>query len=680
MANLVSAASSLIDAKKRPDLSQSRNRWLGMSDRVFKAITFLAAWTVVGLICWIGYRLFVDSALSRKASGIGFLTIAKWDEVHQIYGALPFIYGTVVTSILALLISAPIGVGCAAFMSEICPKKLSNFLSFFIELLAAVPSIIYGLWGFLILCPFLQVHINGWLSTKFASIPLFGGPPIMTNMLAAGIVLAIMVLPFIASISFQILRSIPRGQRDAAIGLGATKWETIKEVILPEAKSGITGAVILAFGRAVGETMAVVLVIGNTVQIKESLLLPAYTMPSLLANQSNEAFNQPLQRSALLEIALLLFAITLVVNGLARYLLLSSQKILAAKKSTSNSVLKHEKLQKFYRILVWLVVALLVISFTQADLKARGIKALLGMGPFTAIAILAGFIISDRMRSSVHLELWRNWVGKAWSAILSACTILALLALGSLFFFVATKGFHGLNMNLFTKLPGDPTDATTGIKNSIVGTLVLIAIAGGIGTPIGLLGGIYLSEFAQGTVGHFVRFCADVLNGIPSVVVGLFAYAAFVLPTGKFSAWAGGGALAIMMIPTVVRTTEEMLKLVPQEFRDASLGLGSTKVQTICHVVIPSAMRGIATGVMLAVARIAGETAPLLFTAFGNDQLVVNPNKPISSLTLVIYKYAQSAYDVWISQAWAGALILLAIILVLSVIARVATKGKFAPS
>ncbi|HXH61134.1 MAG TPA: phosphate ABC transporter permease PstA, partial [Fimbriimonadaceae bacterium] len=172
-----------------------------------------------------------------------------------------------------------------------------------------------------------------------------------------------------------------------------------------------------------------------------------------------------------------------------------------------------------------------------------------------------------------------------------------------------------------------------------------------------------------------VRFAADVLNGIPSVVIGLFAYAAFVLPFGHFSAWAGGAALAIMMVPTVARTTEEILKLVPSSYREASAGLGAKKVQTIVKVVIPAAKSGIISGIMLAIARIAGETAPLLFTAFGNDHVVTNPSQPISSLTLKIYVYAISPYQDWVQQAWAGALVLLAMVFVFGLIARFATRA-----
>jgi phosphate transport system permease protein len=257
---------------------------------------------------------------------------------------------------------------------------------------------------------------------------------------------------------------------------------------------------------------------------------------------------------------------------------------------------------------------------------------------------------------------------------LSVSAFVACFCFGLLLAYVAMQGVKGLNLNLFTQLPTPPGVTGGGLKNAIFGTLELVAIGGAIGVPIGLLSGIFVAEYPRNRFSSVVRFCADVLNGIPSVVVGLFAYAAFVLPFGHFSAWAGGAALAVMMVPIVARTTEEIVKLVPQSYREAALGLGATKVQTIMRVVVPAAKSGILSGVMLAVARIAGETAPLLFTAFGNDQLNTDPGQPVSSLTMKIYQYAGSPYDDWVSQAWAGALVLLLMVLVFSLLARLATR------
>ena len=669
---------------EKPQLATSRplNSPKGMqrkrrfSDLIFKVATGTMAWLVVVLIVWIAVRLYLDSALSRHHFGLHFLTISVWDEVHRVYGALPFIYGTVVTSIVALLIAAPVGIGSAIFLSELCPRKLGSVLSFFIELLAAVPSIIYGLWGLFVLCPFLSEHIYGPLQASLGWTPFFSGSAIPTNLFAAGLILALMVLPYITSISYQVFQTLPKQQRSAALGLGTTRWEVIRHVILPEATGGITGAVILAFGRAIGETMAVALVVGSSVQIKASLLQPGYTMPALLANQFAEAFNQPFQLSALLEIAFILFLITFLINAIARLMLLRYRNQITSKNGSRKKEVNKERMSQLRRISGQLVGLLVLISIFKAGLYAHTLLGhLLGIGVPLVVSItvlLPHFLKAEKQRSK-----FRRAIGKGWSVILAMMTLVGVVGLGSLFFYVAIKGAKDFNVDLFTKLPGDPTLNNTGIKNAIIGTIYTVGIGSVLGIPIGLLGGVYLAEFSRGTVGTFIKFCSDVLNGIPSVVIGLFAYGAFVLPFGHFSSWAGGAALGVMIIPTVLRTTEDMLLLIPADLRTASLGLGSTKVQTILFVVIPAASRGIITGVMLAVARIAGETAPLLFTAYGFDQMQTNPNGPISTITMVIYKYAESPWDSWNQQAWSCALVLLLLILVLSLGSRLITARQF---
>lgn len=620
--------------------------------------------------------MFQDSAVTRSRFGLGFLTSSVWDVPHEKYGALTYIYGTLVSSAVALAIAVPLSVGAAIFLTELAPKWLSTTLGFAIELLAATPSIVYGLWGFLVLCPFLQAHVNPWLADRLGNNPLFGGPPVLTNMLAAGCVLAIMVMPFVTSVSREVIKAVPSGQRDASIALGATRWETIKRVVLSEAKPGIAGAVILGLGRALGETMAVVMVIGNTPQIKASLLQPGYTMPSLLANEFNEAYNDKLQRSALLEIALILFCITLVVNAIARLqIMLTEQKLATSKRDPSRpSAMEILSVVVDFagRYLIFFVLGSFLALQAYGDIRSKGIAGLLGPIELLAVAAIVVPLLARRVAAASIAS--RRLANRAMTGVLSLAALIATAMLGALLLYVATQGVHGLSLQLFTELPRPPGVAGGGLKSSIFGTLELVLIASCAGIPIGLMGGIYIAEFGNRKLANAIRFSADVLNGIPSVVIGLFAYAAFVLPVGHFSAWAGGGALAIMMVPTIVRTTEQMLKLVPHTYREGALALGVSRVQTLRTVILPAARSGVLTGVMLAIARIAGETAPLLFTAFGNDQFSANPSQPVSSLTMKIYQYANSPYNDWIAQAWAGALVLLMIVLALSITARLATR------
>lgn len=252
------------------------------------------------------------------------------------------------------------------------------------------------------------------------------------------------------------------------------------------------------------------------------------------------------------------------------------------------------------------------------------------------------------------------------------CTVAVLIPLFLVLGFLARTGLSALNWDFFTKLPGAAGEPGGGMANAIAGTVTLIALAGGIGIPIGVLGGTFLSEYPTTRLSQVTRFTADVMNGIPSIVMGLFAYVLIVLPMRRFSALAGGVALGVMLIPTVVRTTEEIVRLVPQSVREASLALGIPTWKTTLRVVIPTAAAGIVTGIMVGLARIAGETAPLLFTAFGNRFWSWDILQPVAALPLQIFAYAISPFDDWHRQAWAGALVLVTIVLIVNIAARVA--------
>jgi phosphate transport system permease protein len=251
--------------------------------------------------------------------GPGFLTSRHWDPVADQFGAWPFIWGTLYSSLLALLLAVPVGVGAAIFLSELAPSWLIGSVSFLVELLAAVPSVVYGLWGVLVMTPWLREHVQVPLSAALGHVPFFAGTPYGISMMAAGVILAIMILPIITAVTRDVLRAVPADQRQAALALGSTRWESIWGAVLPYGRAGIMGAVILALGRALGETMAVTMVIGNRPEATLSLLEPGYSMASVLANEFAEATGA-LHRAALQEIALMLFAITLLVNGLARWL------------------------------------------------------------------------------------------------------------------------------------------------------------------------------------------------------------------------------------------------------------------------------------------------------------------------------------------------------------------------
>lgn len=302
------------------DLSRRYN----IGDLLFKNITMIFAALVLALVLLMGYEMYDGSRLSIAKFGLDFVSSSTWDPVQEEFGALPFIYGTLVSSLVALVIALPLGIGVAIFLAELSPRWLEKPVSFMVELLAGVPSIVYGLWGIFVLVPWIRKTVEPLLSEHLGFLPLFRGAPYGFGMLAAGMILAIMVLPIIASISRDVLRSVPRTQREAALAIGATRWETTR-IVLNDARSGILGATMLGLGRALGETMAVTMVIGNRPEISVSLFEPGYTMASVIANEFTEATSD-MYISALIEIAFILFIITIIVNMLARLLVWSATR------------------------------------------------------------------------------------------------------------------------------------------------------------------------------------------------------------------------------------------------------------------------------------------------------------------------------------------------------------------
>jgi phosphate transport system permease protein len=288
-------------------------------DRIFQGVMTLCGLAVLGVLGLIVFELMGGSGLSWHAFGFKFFAGSDWDPVNEHFGALPFLYGTLVSSLLALVIAVPLAVGVAVFTTEMCPRALRSSLSFFVELLAAIPSVIYGLWAIFVLVPILSQYVQPFLAKTLGWTGLFDGPAYGFGMLAAGIILAIMVVPIISSITREVLMVVPQHQREGVLALGATRWEMIRLGVLRNARAGIVGAIILGLGRALGETMAVAMVIGNRPEISKSLFASGYTMASVLANEFSEATGD-VYLSALVEIGLALFLVTIVVNALARLL------------------------------------------------------------------------------------------------------------------------------------------------------------------------------------------------------------------------------------------------------------------------------------------------------------------------------------------------------------------------
>ncbi len=289
-------------------------------DRVFRGLLTVGALTIPVLLGFLVYELYMGSRLAIAKFGLTFVTSSRWDPVAEEFGAFPLVFGTLISSLVALAIAVPLSLGVAIYLTEFAPKRIRQPVAFLIGLLAAIPSVVYGLWGIFVLVPILRTSVFPLLRDVFGFLPFFQGPIYGPSMLSAGIILAIMVMPYIMSVSREVLMAVPDTQREAALGLGATRWEAVITAVLPYARSGIIGAIILGLGRALGETMAVTMLIGNRHEVAASLFAPGYTMAAAIANEFSEAVGD-MHLSALAYVAFLLFIVTVVVNAGARLLI-----------------------------------------------------------------------------------------------------------------------------------------------------------------------------------------------------------------------------------------------------------------------------------------------------------------------------------------------------------------------
>jgi phosphate transport system permease protein len=598
-------------AKERaPDLEMKPRRYANVGsffanfgDRAFRTFCQAAALIVPALVLSLVASLVYQSIPAFRQLGFRFFLSEHWEPNRDLFGAWPFVYGTLATSAIAMVVAVPLGVGAAAFLAEIARGSARRVCTFLIELLAAIPSVVYGFWGMFFLAPLVQKFFD-----------LLGGPNRGGNgIFCAGLILAIMVLPYIAAITYDVCRAVPRSQREGALALGATRWQTIRSVVLPYARPGIVGGCFLALGRALGETMAVVMLIGNSPQIDFSIFAVGYSIPSVIANELGTA-SSDLHRSALIELGLVLFAVTVLVNALARLLILRVTRRVGARPA----------------------------RFQLSSMQVR-----------------------DRLPARLTDRLM--------TLVLGLCLVVTLVPLFHILGFILIRGIPALNLAFFTHLP---IDTPPGLANALVGSGMMVGLATLAAVPVGVVGAIYLAEYRTHRLVPFIRFVAELLGGVPSIIVGVFAFAVLVQPLGHYSGWAGSFALAVMMVPIVMRSAEESLKLVPGTLRSASYALGASQAQTVRRVIVPAALPAIITGVFLAIARIAGETAPLLFTASSSLYWARSFNSNVPSLTYYTYFYAASSSAEERQQAWAAALVLLAIVMVLNVGIRLITGRR----
>jgi phosphate transport system permease protein len=638
---------------------------------------------VVALVVLLVAVLFWRAWLAIETTRLSFFTTSKWDPepTHRDFGALAFVYGTIVTSVIAMLVAVPLGVGTAAFLSEIAPHWLRRSGSFFVEMLAAIPSVVYGFWGLYVFAPALQRLIS-----------TLGGPgQAGIGLLPAGLILGIMIIPYAAAVSFDVIRAVPRSQREAALALGATRWQTIWTVVLPYARPGIVGGCFLALGRALGETMAVTMLIGNRPDISFSIFGKGNSIPSVIANEFTEA-TYDLYLSALVELGIVLLLVSVGFSAVGRVLIWRVSR-------PGSGRLRLSRLLQVLRL--WGTTSdkrAQPSPYTEAaelrngrpfripsgSKRAQWIDRLMTGGSPRAVkyglfvlAILASLFAATATLVDDPALRGPLLVGLSALAVLTVVATMGVLGFFQtvttvpLFLIVGYllyRGATALSWDFFTKLPAPVGQTGGGMANAFYGSALMIGLATAFSVPIGLLTAIYLAEYRSGRLGAVVRFVAEMLGSVPSIVIGIFGYYAVVKPvTNNFSGLAGGFALGVMMLPIVIRASEEALKLVPTSLRHASYALGASQWQTVLRVTVPAALPAIITAIFLSIARVAGETAPLLLTASNNSYWPRSINDYTPSLPVFIFNYAVSPYEDWHRQAWAAAFVLVSAIMVLNV-------------
>ncbi|MEM2583220.1 MAG: phosphate ABC transporter permease PstA [Candidatus Thermoplasmatota archaeon] len=570
-----------------------------LREKLINSFLFLSAFfSVIIIFLMILFILKEGTSIFLK-EGLRFIFGKEWRPEGEIYGfpasygALPLILTTLLTTFMAIIIAVPLGVGSAIFISHLAPRKIKSFIKSTIELLAGIPSVVYGFFGMVVIVNFFQTNFNvasgeGWL--------------------AASIVLAIMILPTITSISEDVISSVPSEYVEGSFALGANKWQTIKKIVLPASFPGILASVVLGIGRAAGETMAVMMVIGNAALMPslKKPFMPLKTITSAMAIEMGESPTNSMWHHALYGLAIILLVIAFLVNWLA-------MKIIERNKMR----MVNENLKRFAKIFFSIILSLFVIYIFE--IYSIAVFALFLLIYF----IMKKEIISEKVSQKIAFSFF------------TLCAFISISVLFIILYYIFSNGISGLSIEFLTKPPTN-LGRSGGIFPAIVGTLFLVGGAILFAMPLGVGAGIYLNEYAkEGKIKKIILSSITMLNGTPSIVFGLFGLTFLVI----YLKWgicllAGQITLAFMILPTIIKTTQEALKTVPQYVREGSFALGATKWQTIKKIVLPASLPGIMTGAILSIGRAAGETAPILFTAavFSQKFLPTSVFQPVMAL------------------------------------------------
>ncbi|MHA1718315.1 MAG: phosphate ABC transporter permease PstA [Promethearchaeota archaeon] len=635
-------------------------------EKLIKRILFVTAIFSV-IIVFIQILFFIKEAGGTIyfINFINFFTGKKWKPIKSIYGVLPLIIGSVLVTFGTLIIAVPLSLVAAVFISEMLPSKFKSLFKVSIEILSGIPSVVYGFFGLIVLSPFLKNTFNR---------------PTGQSWFAGSIILSIMVIPTIVSVSEDAISAIPNDYREAAIGIGSTKWQTISKVVLPAALPGITTAIILGAGRAIGETMAVMMVTGNSVMIPHSLFDiwgRVRTITATIAIEMPEVAVGDQHYSVLFLLVLLLFGIIVFLNFLAEKILKKFyQKLNSSEKNQKHNKkykqqIKNKKiyqLQQFFdrnkTLLMYITGEIFVFWMISSWWNYLGalILTIIITGTFLGIKRFSPKIQEKLVFSTIYI-------------VMSGIIFIIVIILSN----IIRNGLPALSWDFISKFPRD-LGRSGGIFPAIFGTLQLTFGAILFSVPMGVLAGIYLSEYAkENKFTRIIHLAIDNLNGTPSIVFGIFGLVVFCIFFGwGKSLLAGQITLSLMILPTIIRTSEESFHSVPNDLREGSYALGATKSYTIRKVVLPSASPGILTGIILSMGRAVGETAPIMFTAvvFSVRNISLNPMRPVMALPYFLYILTTTVPESSVNSYGTALVLLILVILLFSIAMFVRSKLK----
>lgn len=578
---------------------------------------------------------------------------------------LPFIVGTAVMTGFAVAIAAPLGIGCAVFLAEYCPRRIHHILRPSFELLAGIPSVLYGMWGFLTFAPIIEEHVYPAVERTLGGVLPFisSEEPQGECILTASIVLGLMILPIIITLSEDSIRAVPRDIREASFGVGASKWQTVRRMLLPAAKSGITTSVILATGRAIGETMAVLMIMGAVSEIPGSVFEPIGTMTSVIASAFGWSYTSPLTRHALFAIGTILFFMVFALNVVIFRLQSSGKRREVACLSNPRSAEAKTGMSILGRLRQH-VRAMTIATGNRLKLRSMSAPA----ASETAGSIRTAFTSTRKITA---VDTFAR-VGLLLSVILVIGLLFAIVT------DLVVKGIPSMSPE-FVYERETSGGLGGGFANAIVGSLLLISLAIGVAGPLAIGSAIYVTEYAsaENRLTRVILFTSDTLASTPSIVFGAFGFMFFVLYLEfGFSLLAGGLTLAVMVIPLILRSTVEAIRSVPDEYREAALALGISKWKTIRHVVLPSSSPLVLSGVIISIGRSIGETAAVMLTAGYSALIVHSLFQPAASMPNMIFLYYNLTikWPIVGEKVYSAAFILITVVLLLNLSARIVMR------